>query len=200
MALDRPYDDADGPDEATPELHLHHGRTGGDAHPAKAEPAESRSHAEYYEALRAADGRSDRADTNHRETSDENKGNSGWDEVDAEKRPPLDAVRVSPERATHILDGEPNGGGGHRHGIGRPEKTEFPLIWDDKHIMGNVLDVARRPDSPPVLQHWNDRWLCSGTRDRVEVSVILLRNGEVWTAWPEEGGPGVVRNPKKETP
>jgi hypothetical protein len=200
MALDRPYEDADEPGEARPELRLHHGRTGGDAHPAPPEPAESRSHAEYYEALRTADDRSDHADANHRETTDLHEGNSGWDAVDTEKRPPLDAVRVSPERATHILDGEPNGGGGHRHGIGRPEKTEFPLIWDDKHIMGSVLDVARRPDSPPVLQHWNDRWFCSGTRDRVEVSVILLRNGEVWTAWPEEGGPGVVRNPKKETP
>jgi hypothetical protein len=119
--------------------------------------------------------------------------------VDAEQRPELDAVRVSSERRTHILDGDPNGGGGHRHGVGKPEKTEFPLIWDDKQIMGNVLDVARRPDSPPVHQHWNDRWVCSGTRDRVDVSVIVLRNGEVWTAWPEEGSPGVVRNPKKET-
>src|SRR5271154_3627482 len=84
MALDRPYDDADGPDEATPELHLHHGRTGGDAHPAKAEPAESRSHAEYYEALRAADGRSGSSENGDRPAADSRPGHSGWDGFDAE--------------------------------------------------------------------------------------------------------------------
>jgi hypothetical protein len=113
----------------------------------------------------------------------------------------MEAFRVSPERTTHILDGdpEPGGGGGHRSGTGKPGKTEFPADWNDEKIMGHVLDAARRPDSAPVYQHWNDRWLCSGTRDRVEVSVVVLRSGEVWTAWPEEGGPGVVRNPRKGT-
>jgi hypothetical protein len=64
--------------------------------------------------------------------------------------------------------------------------------------MGHVLDVVRRPDSGPVLQHWNNRWICSGIRDSVEVTAIVLRSGEIWTAWPDEGGPGVRRNPKKE--
>jgi hypothetical protein len=64
--------------------------------------------------------------------------------------------------------------------------------------MGHVREVVRRPDSAPVLQHHNDRWICSGTRDGVEVTAIVLRSGEIWTAWPEEGGPGVRRNPKKE--
>jgi len=126
---------------------------------------------------------------------------SGWDAIAADDRPRLDALRISPERTTHILDGDPTpaGGGGHRSGTGKPGKTEFPAGWDDKKVMDHVLDVARRPDSPPVHQHWNDRWVCSGTRDRVEVSVVVLRSGEVWTAWPEEGGPGVVRIPRKET-
>jgi len=158
----------------------------------RSEPAESRTREEYYEALRAADD--NLADDAH--AADSRTDHSGWDTVDAANRPPVEAIRVSPERTTHILDGEP-GGGGHRHGIGKPEKTEFPASWDDKKIMNNVVDVAQRPDAPPVLQHWNNRWVCSGTRDSVEVSVIVLRSGEVWTAWPEEGSPGVVRNPKK---
>jgi hypothetical protein len=129
--------------------------------------------------------------------ADPRTDHSGWDSIDAEKRPPSDALRVSPERRGHILDGEAGGSGGHRHGIGNPGKTEFPASWNDEKIMSNVLDVAKRPDAPPVLQHRNNRWLCTGTRDSVEVSVIVLRSGEVWTAWPEEGSPGVVRNPKK---
>ena len=130
--------------------------------------------------------------------ADSRTESSGWDSVDAADRPPVDAIRVSPERRGHILDGDADGiGGGHRHGAGKPGKTEFPANWDDEKIMSKVLDVAQRPDIPPVLQERNNRWVCTGIRDGVEVSVIVLRSGEVWTAWPEEGSPGVVRNPRK---
>ena len=178
MALDRPDDDFGSPERERP---------AGDVPAARSEPgepagpAESRSRAEYYEVLRAADA--DR---------------SGWDSVDAADRPNAEDIHVSPERTTHILDGEPGGGGGHRHGVGKPGKTEFPASWDDEKVMGHVLVVVRRPDSAPVLEHRNNRWICTGTRDDVEVTAIVLRSGEIWTAWPEEGGPGVRRNPKKE--
>ena len=130
--------------------------------------------------------------------ADSRTESSGWDSVDAADRPPVDAIRVSPERRGHILDGDADGiGGGHRHGVGKPGKTEFPANWDDEKIMSKVLDVAQRPDVPPVLQQRNNRWVCTGIRDGVEVSIIVLRSGEVWTAWPEEGSPGVVRNPRK---
>jgi len=172
MALDRPDDDFGSPERERP---------AGDVPAARSEPVESRSRAEYHEVLRAADA--DR---------------SGWDSVDVADRPKVEDINVTPERTTHILDGEPGGGGGHRHGVGKPGKTEFPASWGDEKIMGHVLDIVRWPDSAPVLQHQNNRWLCSGTRDGVEVTAIVLRSGEIWTAWPEEGGPGVRRNPKKE--
>ena len=194
MALDRPYDD--GARDVTPERHPHHGRPGAEAGAVRAESAEPRTRAECFEALRAADGGSAHDSENQRPAETDR---SGWDAVDAADRPPPDALRVTPERAVHILDGDADGSGGHRHGTGRPGKTEFPAIWSDTTIVGHALDVARHPDQPPVHQHWNDRWLCSGTRDSVEVSVVVLRDGEVWTAWPEEGGPGVVRNPRKGT-
>jgi EndoU nuclease-like protein len=196
MALERPYDDADGPGEARPELHLHHGRTGGDAHPPQREPPETRSRAECYDALRAADGRPGASDNGDRPAADSRPGHSGWDGFDAENRPALDAARVSPERRTHILDGDDTGGG-HRHGTGEPGKTEFPAAWRDEKIIANALDVARKPDAPPIRQDRNDSWLCAGTRENVEVSVVIMRSGEIWTSWPEEGGPGVVRNPRK---
>jgi hypothetical protein len=140
------------------------------------------------------------ADGKPPEAGDPRTDRSGWDSVDTADRPAVEEIGVSPERTTHILDGDLVGnGGGHRHGVGKPGKTEFPASWDDERIVDTVVDVARRPDSTPELQHWNDRWVCSGIRHSVEVSVIVLRSGEIWTAWPEEGSPGVIRNPPKET-
>jgi Bacterial EndoU nuclease len=193
MAQDGPYDGENR--DARPERHLQAGRLDAHAAGSRAELAEPRTRTEYYEALHAPD-QVTQANDDVQETA---AARSSWDAMAVEDRPPRDGFRVSAERTTHILDGEPEGGGGHRSGTGKPGKTEFPASWNDGKIMRHVLDVAQHPDSAPVDQHWNNRWLCSGTRERVEVSVVVLRSGEVWTAWPEEGGPGVVRNPRKET-
>ena len=144
--------------------------------PMNAQPAEVRSRAEYYEELRATDKQMAAAD-----------GHSD--------RPPLDSVHVAPERAKHILDGD-RWGGGHRHGTGRPGKTEFPSGWDDEKIIGHVLDVARAPDDPPVFQA-NRRWRVHGHRDEVGITVIIQPDGRIWSAWPDAGSPGVVKNPRE---
>ena len=186
MALDRPDDDFGSPERERP---------AGDVPAARsepAEPAEPRSRAEYYEVLRAAsDG----------ETADDGRGavdadRSGWDSVDAADRPKVEDINVTPGRRTHILDGDKTGGG-HRHGVGKPGKTEFPASWNDERVIANVLDVARRPDKPPTHQDWNDTMLCTGTRDAVKVWAVVERSGDILTSWPEEGGPGVVRNPRR---
>ena len=174
MALDRPDDDFGSPERERP---------AGDVPAARsepAEPAESRCRGEYYEVLRAADA-----------------GRSGWDSVDAADRPKAEDINVSPERTSHILDGDADGSGGHRHGTGIPGKTEFPANWDDKKIIDTVADVARRPDQPPKHQEWNDRWVARGTRDDVEVVVVVARDGRIWTSWPTPDSPGVVKNPKE---
>jgi len=113
MALDQPDDDFGGfgdfdrPGRQVP---------GGDVPARRPEPPESRSREEYYEVLRAA---------SENETADDGRGaadgdRSGWDSVDAEDRPKAEDIHVTPERTSHILDGEPGGGGGHRHGVGKP--------------------------------------------------------------------------------
>ena len=181
--------------DSRPERRLPAGRLDTDAARSRAELAEPRTRTEYYEARHALDRKVTQAEDVQRAATER----SSWDAIAVDDRPPHDGFRVSEERTTHILDGEPEDGGGHRSGTGKRGKTEFPASWDDGKIIRHVLDVAQHPDSPPVDQHWNNRWLCSGTRERVEVSVVVLRSGEVWTAWPEEGGPGVVRNPRKET-
>lgn len=202
MAFDRP-DDGNGPEFTRPELHLRSDRPAADAAGARPEPAEPRTHEEYYDALRAADGNSpadgtdaDNGPTDDGRTADSRTANSGWSSVDASDRPPADEIQVSPERRVHILDGDSTGGG-HRHGVGKPGKTEFPASWNDEKIIASVLEVARRPDKPPTRQDWNDTWLCTGTRDRVDVSAVVERSGNILTGWPEEGGPGVIRNPRK---
>jgi Bacterial EndoU nuclease len=119
-------------------------------------------------------------------------GRSGWDALDTPGRPPLDALRIDADRAAHILDGDATGGG-HRPGTGRPGKTEFPADWDDATITGNIAAVAKGPDS--VEQQPNGRWFVRGERDNVRIIVIVNPDGAIWTAWPEEDSPGVVRNP-----
>ena len=196
MALDRPDDDFEAGD-ARLEQHFRSSGSGGDSASVRAEPVEPRTREECYEALRAADA----GPADDRPAADSRTDQSGWDTVDAANRPPLDALRVSPERRAHILDGDAEGGGGgHRHGVGKPGKTEFPASWDDEKVIATVLDVARKPDKPPTRQDWNDTWLCTGTRDNVEVSAVIERNGDILTGWPEEGGPGVVRNPRERKP
>lgn len=107
-------------------------------------------------------------------------------------------IRLSRERLSHILDGDQTGGS-HRHGTGRPGKTEFPADWADAKITGAVLAVACEPDQAPVRQNWNERWRVSGKHDGVEIVAIVASDGQIWTAWPREGSPGVVKNQREDT-
>ena len=212
MAFDRYDDGVDGPGEAKPEQRFRGGGQDADAAVGRTQLAEPRTRQEVYEALRAADGRPVQASDNQRAPAEartdasteertdapaeERTDRSGWDTVASEKRPPLDAIRVTPERMVHILDGDSTGGG-HRHGTGKPGKTEFPAGWNDEKITDALLDVARRPDQQPSHQKWNDRWVARGTRDDVEVVVVISGDGRIWSGWPNPGGSGVIKNPEE---
>jgi hypothetical protein len=222
MAFDGRYEDADGPSEARAEQGPRAGKDGGNV----GVSAEPRGHDEYYEALRAADSgespgddgdgpeaqgshhtdaRGDGSEKKYAGDAETDAGQSSeradahpvsaWDEVAADERPPVDATRVSQERAEHILDGDDNGGG-HRHGTGKPGKTEFPASWSDAKIINLLQDVARRPDDTPIRQD-NGRWFTTGTREEVEIVAVVERDAQVWTGWPLPGGPGVVQNPRR---
>jgi Bacterial EndoU nuclease len=166
--------------------------------PADVQHAETRGRAEYYEALHAVDTRTTAAANRADLASSGTVTPTAWDSegtVSHPERPPPDSVRVHPERVAHILDGD-RWGGGHRHGTGRPEKTEFPSSWDDEKIIGHILDVARDPDSSPVFQA-NRRWRVHGQRDNVGITVIVEPDGRIWSAWPDADSPGVVKNPRE---
>src|SRR5580704_443969 len=118
MAFDRYDDGVDGPGEAKPEQRFRGGGQDADAAVGRTQLAEPRTRQEVYEALRAADGRPVQASDNQRAPAEERTDapaeartdapeqapadapaqartdRSGWDTVDSEKRPPLDAIRV----------------------------------------------------------------------------------------------------------
>ena len=193
MAVDRPADDE--PEEIGDSLRKdlpEDGREPVDGMSAGPEIAEPRTRAEYYQALRATvdqqarviDGANASADSSPR---------SAWDNADALTRPPLEALRMQPERAIHILDGDATGGG-HRYGTGIPGKTEFPAGWDDDKIIDSILSVARSPYSADLQR--NGRWLAEGVRDGVAVAVVITPDGRIWSAYPLPGSPGVRQNPR----
>lgn len=122
---------------------------------------------------------------------------SGWQASDVRGHPDLpalDDIKLTADRARHILDGDGPGtpGGGHRHGTARPRKTEFLEAWTDEKIVSTIQDVVRNPDEA----HWqvNGRWLVAGERETVRVTAVVLPDGRIWTAWPEPGHGGVTEN------
>ena len=191
MGVDRPADD-DPEDGSLREIRPDQGRPSAEDLSVGAELAEPRTRAENYLALRAAVDQQARA-VDSAGASAETVTRSAWDNADALARPPLDALRIPPERAIHILDGDATGGG-HRYGTGSPGKTEFPASWDEDKITDSILSVARSPDSA-ILQR-NGRWKAEGVRDEVMLTVIITADGRIWSAYPLPGSPGVRQNPR----
>lgn len=116
-------------------------------------------------------------------------------------------IRLSPERLRHILDGDTdaNGnitGGGHGAGRNIPGKSEFPSSWSDEKIIQNVKDVIRDPNSEWTLANEKIkipkpsgyvRWKVKGTRDGIDIEVIVLPLGEgIITAYPRNVLPNPV--------
>lgn len=99
-----------------------------------------------------------------------------------------------PQRPERIV----SSGGGHRHARGRAGATEFPASWSDDQVTANIISVARSPDRAPVKQP-NRRWRVRGTREGVEIMVIIKFDGSAWSAWPLPGGQGVQQNPHWST-
>lgn len=123
---------------------------------------------------------------------------TGWDAPDVRdhpKRPEVSEIHLPDGRGQHLLDGAgPDAeGGGHRHGTGRPGKTEFPRDWSDDVILRTVENIARKPDVAELQP--NGRWRVTGDHDGVTVTAVVLPDGRIWTAWPEPGGKGVTQNP-----
>lgn len=91
---------------------------------------------------------------------------------------------VTAARRQHILDGDPDGGGGHRFGTGRPRKTEFPATWDGDKIIAEIVSVANDATSQTHVQS-DGRKRVTGHRDGSDIVVIVERDDvEIVTGFP----------------
>ena len=90
--------------------------------------------------------------------------------------------QVSPDRRSHILDGD-NTGGGHRAGTGKAGKSEFPSSWPDDKIIKNLESVANDASSSRTPGR-NGRTIIRGNRDGIDLEVIVGRNHEIVTGYP----------------
>ena len=150
-------------------------------------PISHPSSADYASDHHAARGPASPPERQHRESG-------GETHASADYAAPDDIKLTDDQRRIHILAGDETGGG-HRHGTGRPGKTEFPAEWSDDRITDAILSVARNPDQAPKHQNWNDRWRVSGQHDGVRIVAVVASDGNVWTAWPDRRSPGVTTNP-----
>jgi hypothetical protein len=96
----------------------------------------------------------------------------------------------------HICHGDPDNEekGGHLHGTGRPDKTEFPPQWDDEKVTEALTAVARHPAA--IAERPNGTWYATGTHDGVMVTAAIRSDGSIAAGWPRSG-PGVHRNPSR---
>jgi hypothetical protein len=103
-------------------------------------------------------------------------------------------VPITEELLRHVWDGEDDlTQGGHRYGLGREGKTEFPEHWD--------IDVLRQSirltlDKPQAIRVKNPYISCDRVVAQVLIRVRLFRPQEtvkVLAAYPL-CGEGVVRN------
>ncbi len=101
---------------------------------------------------------------------------------------------ASASRRSHILDGEvrPSGtfGGGHRSGVGFPNKSEFPSAWSDDRIMHEISDIATDPSLTWRSGTRPGDFFVNGNREGVDIEV-LIRDDHIWSAYPTNLG----RNP-----
>lgn len=119
--------------------------------------------------------------------------NSQWEKVtgqvpDGSKIAHDGSSRVHVPYGSELPDG--SWSGGHWHEAGVANKTVFPPEWTPERILQETLDVARNPDQPPK-QTERGTWETYGSRDDVEIKVILKPDGTILTAHPIRG-PGVV--------
>ncbi len=102
----------------------------------------------------------------------------------------FNTVVLSERAKTHILYGDHNGGG-HKHGVGKPCKSEFPESWDDQKIINIVKKIAAN-DNLNWEQQNNGYYVSEQNEGNIRVRVVMGDQREnIITAYPVN----VKRNP-----
>lgn len=100
------------------------------------------------------------------------------------------AVTLSAQAKNHILYGDRNGGG-HKYGIGKPCKSEFPQSWNDKKIITIVKKIAAN-DNLDWEQQNNGYYVSEQNEGNIRVRVVMGdQKQNIITAYPVN----VKRNP-----
>ncbi|WP_349811919.1 hemagglutinin repeat-containing protein [Xanthomonas dyei] len=100
---------------------------------------------------------------------------------------------LDPKATTHILDGDGPTSGGHRFGVGKPGKSEFPSNWSDAKIAHAISDVATDPSVKLSAPDKRGYITGAATRDGVNIKVVYdTKNGRIVTGFPTN----TPRNPK----
>ena len=90
---------------------------------------------------------------------------------------------ISPQRRVHILYGDKTGGG-HRHGAGKPCKSEFPADWSDDAIIETIEHIAAN-DNLDWKKQRNGYYVTEKNVEGLRVRVVKGRDAEsVITAYP----------------
>ena len=103
-------------------------------------------------------------------------------------------VPVTEELLRHVWEGEKNGtDGGHRFGLGRDGKTEFPEQWDIEKVRQSIVEVLSKPQ---VIQERRGGVVCMRQVGSVVMTVRLVRSRKkmkILNAFPLSGE-GVYQN------
>ncbi len=101
-----------------------------------------------------------------------------------------DAPKLTARAKEHLLYGD-GSGGGHRHSVGTPCKSEFPSYWDEDKIL-NTVEMIAANDNLDWRRESNGYDVAESTEDKVRVRVVVdpARN-EIVTAYPTN----LPRNP-----
>lgn len=92
-------------------------------------------------------------------------------------------VQVSDKVRVHILQGDKRGGG-HKFGLGKACKSEFPKSWTDDEVIDTIQIIAAN-DNLKWRKQTNGYYMAEDTIDSVRVRVVLDRKrDDVVTAYP----------------
>jgi len=101
-------------------------------------------------------------------------------------KPPI----LTQDSIIHILYGDERGGG-HKFGIGKPCKSEFPESWSDEKITETVKTIAAN-DNLNWQEENNGYFVTETMQDDIEIRVVLNDDKtRIITAYPIN----VKRNP-----
>ncbi|MGX1770565.1 EndoU domain-containing protein [Nocardia brasiliensis] len=123
--------------------------------------------------------------------------------VKPQQYPPPEKIEVTPDNKAKIYDGDPSpnnthGGHGWNAKNPKPNKDLFPETWTEDDIARAAVTIAKNPKPYPRQPQPNDdnyliNGYAPGPGGGLNINVVVAPNGQIVTAYPDPGQPGVGR-------